>query len=469
MLMESYFYADVVEDETIIDKEDAFATIDRAEENPSLVMLDAINLFRKNIWNHPLLSQSEEQGLFTDMATALCHQVIILSSYRDSAEQLGILIQWSIAPGIRKPGWMDTVEYYSLRREIKQLLEIPGQIYLLKKLKHQLGLLLESHSPAINTDNVDIHSTIRKIEWPATLVNTMSRRCIEPADQSTSLLLSLHQLSNHSAVHSALTMPDAIAIERAEQLTQASNAYFKARNNVLIHNLRLVHSIANKYANQNVPLLDVIQEGFIGLVRAAEKYRTIMGFRFSTYAYNWIDSKARLVKEQSNGFMRLPTHIDSELASLRKVIAQLNYAGEKITEDKLAASLSMSNAHITELLAIKNRSISIDQAISSDNEQFTLGAMLEDKQASTLQETAQQELAEILIEIIKQLPKRESYILIHRYGLMGGEELSLEMISKNIGLSRERIRQLEIKAIKTLREKLRGNRMGNDLIASMQA
>jgi RNA polymerase primary sigma factor len=256
------------------------------------------------------------------------------------------------------------------------------------------------------------------------------------------------QLSEVQLAAAGDTLPPDERYELAETIEDGR----LAQEHLIQANSRLVISVAKKYTGRGVPFLDLIQEGNIGLIRAARKFEYQRGHKFSTYATWWIrQAVSRAVADQGRT-IRVPVHMGDQINRLRRISLRLTQdLGRDPTIDELAEGMQTTPDKINTLLEISRRPISLE-APTDEDEETEIGDFVEDTRSPAPSELTDQEmLRQHLHDALNRLPEREAHILELRYGLLDGEMHTLEEVGKAIGVTRERVRQLEAQALNRLR------------------
>ena len=245
---------------------------------------------------------------------------------------------------------------------------------------------------------------------------------------------------------------DGLDPERRSELSEIVLNGLTARNRFICANSRLVISISKRYIGYGLPFLDLIQEGNIGLLRAASKFDYRLGHKFSTYATWWIrQAVTRALSDQSRT-IRVPVHLGDQISRLMQTAHRLaQQLGHEPTAAELAAALDIPTRKVEEILQATHLPLSLDMPTGEEGE-TDIGDFIEDETTPTPDEdVAATMLRELLQDMMQHLPPREMHVLRLRYGLVDGETHSLEAVGRKLEVTRERVRQIEARALKRLR------------------
>lgn len=240
--------------------------------------------------------------------------------------------------------------------------------------------------------------------------------------------------------------------------TRCRRAYHLARacrTRLVESNLRLAVHIARRYSHYGIPMADLIQDANVGLIKAVERFDPTRGFRFSTYAYWWISEEVKRCLQRGVRLVHTPENVVDEIRQLRKVSMRLHQAlGRAPLQSELAREMEASPSRIGELRALASRELSVDAPVSGSADITLSDSLSANEQLAPEHSMAQRDRKKTLAGILGQLTEREQTVLSRRFGLGMSEPDTLQVISDDLGISRERVRQIEKAAIRKLQSRL---------------
>ena len=235
-------------------------------------------------------------------------------------------------------------------------------------------------------------------------------------------------------------------------LKKQLRTYTEARDRLVMHNLRLVYSIASRYKGRGVGYLDLVQEGTLGLIRAAEKFEYEKGFRFSTYCFNWITQAVRRYVGDAGTLIRFPTHVQEQIGRLYKErYAEQARTGHEGDADTIAANAGMDPDKARELLQLRNLTVSLDAPKYDEDDETLVDGLVGEAFGEASDSAEQASLGNFLDHAIRRLESNEQQVVLARWGLQNGPPLTRAEIADKLGVSREWVRQLERSALKKLK------------------
>ncbi len=304
---------------------------------------------------------------------------------------------------------------------------------------------LESAIEEHDLDEVDFRHELETREIP---VVDEAPTSAAPSAQTAGTTDALTLFMNEAGRHKLLTAADEVAL--AKRVERGDRA---AKERMINANLRLVISIAKRYQGHGMPLLDLIQEGVIGLNRAVEKFDWRRGFKFSTYATWWIRQACQRAISGQSRTIRVPTHVEERRGKLRRARQKLEAGGRIPTREELALATGLPLNHVHEALDAVEATASLDQPVGTDGDSSFGQLLADDNAVDPVEEVGNALRHDSVRRAVRQLPEKERRVLELRFGFYGQPQ-ALEEIGRELGVSRERIRRLESNALGRLHEEL---------------
>lgn len=352
--------------------------------------------------------------------------------------------------------------YFALRRELDDLLsEEETRVRLSALLNHLVANSKKSEILAARAVD-DLSRYSAHIDWPGPLVYGFAGRFIVGGTHSERLRESVTQFLKNCGSHAAVVEAEKDKVQ-SDCLRHLCQRYLRVRDTFVKHNMRLVYHVAKRYAYRSEDLPELIQEGSFGLLRAAEKYRCATGYRFSTYAHHWIDSKIRKARVNLDKLVYVAPDIDREQTQLRNKVERERSEGRTSSTYQVAMSMGFSEERMRTLTQLNQHYYSFDQS-ANDEDGPNLHAKYPDTKARLVDAVSDAQISEELDFLMQfLLSDIERYVLNERFGRLDSVAKTRQEIGEIIGLSRERARQIEVNALEKLREHLENSPDGNEL------
>lgn len=401
----------------------------------------ALELLFADARQYPLLTAQEEQSIDGNKWLALAHLTRLLVADRHCRDYLAI---WAHNTLENPPSLEDfTVRehYYLLRREHVGLLEGGAQRAALLRFSKRVA--------ASTTPSLD-NKAVNELQLPAGLTSGLAETLL--ADSAPRGVAAALQYWHGYWSTEPDIMPSSIDAKARATMREQLAHYYGLREKLISHNLRLVFAIAGRHTGRDVPYRDLIQSGVIGLMRAAEKFEHHKGYRFSTYAYNWITQSVRHTAEDLRGIVRYPSGVNEKIARMhRERLALYNATGTEPDLPTLARRLKMEPEALRSLKQVGNLSVSLDAPPYGETEGPALGETLEGGPFGATPDDAEQaSLNRCLMQRLKILEPSEQRVVIRRWGLDQSPALTRAEIAQQMAVSTEWVRQLEVSALAKL-------------------
>lgn len=405
---------------------------------------DSIAFIKSKVVAFELLDKDEERDLAQKLSNFTNAIALLTIASDQSARELLHVIRGALDSTLKK--WMLRSErrYFVLRREMNELVSTADNVDLLSQVIELVTPQLESNKRLSH----ELVEHVSRVEWPRPLMVAFAKRYGTMGNFGSTLERAIDEYLQNG--HAVLGIDQAPSQEHRAQLDHYVKAYWETRDILVNANLKLVFHIARRYAQKTEYLPDLIQEGTIGLIRATEKFRLTAGYRFSTYAHQWIDSKVRKARVNIDKVVSISHDYNNDLLRISQCLDRHKIIGSRPSFRELSKDTNISERRLSSIMQLKSYGLSLD-ATSGDDEGLSLHARLADVGSDFVEAFLDESNADYLNFVMAvALTEREAYVVNERFGRLNTDPKTLQEVSHILGVSRERVRQLESSAVKKL-------------------
>jgi len=403
---------------------------------------DALGLYLHGLWKGSLLNRQQELELAQRLEKAR-------RRYRHAA-----LFNWDVLERLTET--FERVQAGELQLE-RTADEVPGTGVRHENVRENLP----GHLAALRRLSAEARAEVG-LELPAGMSRTARRRLRAAVALAEGLSPRTELIERWTDDFLQHADHDTTLARLARVVRQRRAEYHEARSALAEANLRLVVSIAKRYRGRGLPFGDLIQEGNSGLMRAVDKYDWRLGFKFGTYATWWVRQGITRALGDHSRMVRVPCHHAATLAAIERVRGELTLAlGREPSEQELAGGLKISAGDLRALSVVGRPPVSLDEAFAGDEEQSWVNFLPIGQDDSPDEEADQHLLRERLDEVLRSLSPRDREVIELRFGLKDGQARTLDEVARVLGVTRERVRQIELRGLERLRQPERRDRLAD--------